>query len=199
MVLCQRLSWCVSKSKQLMGFQCQCHKVNDKYKDHSGHVVTSDLSIIPNEDLKQDFKRGTKYRPYANAFEHDDNQSSPCKDCTDAKKLLKWSLKTCLTASSEMNEIDPERYKQWQKIIESKIDERIVTIDKQIRDKQQHQAEEQTVKEREQKGEKKTKALKDLKKLYAVLVADKCASTYVIRCKVHLAKQVREEIIKNGT
>ncbi len=41
----------ISKSEQLMGFQYQCHKVNDKYKDHSGHVVTSDLSIIPNGDL----------------------------------------------------------------------------------------------------------------------------------------------------
>ena len=59
----------ISKSKQLMGFQCQCHKVSDKCKDHSGHAVTSGLSIIPNEDLIQDFKRGTKYRPYANAFE----------------------------------------------------------------------------------------------------------------------------------
>ena len=50
------------------------------------------------------------------------------------------------------------------------------------------------MKEREQKEEEKTKALKDLQKLYAVLVADKCASTYVIHCKVHLAKQLREEL-----
>ena len=98
-----------------------------------------------------------------------------------------------------MNEINPERYKQWQKIIESNIDERIVTIDKQIMDKQQYQAEGQTVKEREQKEEEKTKALKDLKKRYAVLVADKGASTYVIHCKVHLAKQVMDEINNNGT
>ena len=75
-----------------------------------------------------------------------------------------------------MNEIVPERYKQWQKIIESKIDERTVTIDKQIRDKQQHQAEEQTAKEREQKEEEKTKAIKELKKRYAVLVADKAVA-----------------------
>ena len=134
-----------------MGFQCQCHMVNDKYKDHSGHVVTSDLSIIPNEDLKRDFKRGTKYRPYANAFENDDSNSSPCKDGADAKKLLKWSLQTYITASSEMNEIDPDRYKQWQEIIERKIDERLVTIDKQIMDKQQDQTDGQTMKERKQK------------------------------------------------
>ena len=49
------------------------------------------------------------------------------------------------------------------------------------------------------KEEEKIKALTDLKKLYAVLAADKSASTYVIHCTVHLAKQVREEIIKNGT
>ena len=98
-----------------------------------------------------------------------------------------------------MNEIDPDRYKKWQEIIERKIDERLVTIDKQIMVKQQYQAEGQTVQEREQKEEEKTKALKDLKKVYAVLVADKCASTYVIHCKVHLAKQVMEEIIKNET
>jgi len=36
----------ISKSKQLMGFQCQCHKVSDKYKDHSGHVVTSATSYL---------------------------------------------------------------------------------------------------------------------------------------------------------
>ena len=66
-------------------------------------------------------------------------------------------------------------------------------------DKQQHQAEGQTVKEREQKEEEKTKALKDLKKRYAVLVVDKCASTYVIHCKVHLAKQVMDEINNNVT
>ena len=173
--------------------------VNEKYKDHSGHVVTSDLSIIPNEDLKQDFKRGTKYRPYANAFENDDSNSSPCKDGADAKKLLKWSLQTYITASSEMNEIDPDRYKKWQEIIERKIDERLVTIDKQIMDKQQDQTDGQTMKEREQKEEEKTKALKDLKKRYAVLVADKGASTYVIHCKVHLAKQVMDEINNNGT
>ena len=88
----------ISKSKQLIGFQC--HKVNDNYKGHSGHVVTSDLSIIPNEDLKQDFKRGPKYRPYANAFEHEDSQSSPCKDTGDAKELLKWSFRTYIAASS---------------------------------------------------------------------------------------------------
>ena len=47
----------ISKSKQLMGFKCQCHKISGKYKGHSGHVVTPDLatipnlSIIPNEDL----------------------------------------------------------------------------------------------------------------------------------------------------
>ena len=116
-----------------------------------------------------------------------------------AKKLLKWSLQTCITASSEMNEIDPDRYKQWQEIIERKIDERLVTIDKQIMDKQQDQADGQTMKEREQKEEEKTKALKDLKKRYAVLVADKGASTYVIHCKVHLAKQVMDEINNNGT
>ena len=173
-----------------MGFQCQCHKVNDKYKDHSGHVVTSDLLIIPNENLKQDFKRGTKYRPYANAFEHEDSQSSPCKDTGDTKELLKWPLRTYITASSEMNEIDPQRYKQWQKIVERKIDERIVTIDQQNRDRQQQQAGEQTAIEREQKEEEKTKALKALKKRYAVLVADKAASTYVIHRKVHLAKQL---------
>ena len=106
-----------------------------------------------------------------------------------------------------MNEIEPERYKQWQKIIERKIDERLVTIDKQIMDKQQdqadgqtmnereqNQADGQTMKEREQKDEEKSKALKDLKKRYAVLVADKCASTYVIHCKAHLAKQVMDEL-----
>ena len=147
-----------------MGFQCQCHKVNDKYKDHSGHVVTPDLSIIPNEDLKQDFKRGPKYRPYANAFEHEDSQSSPCKDTGDAKELLKWSLRTYIAASSEMNEIDPKRYKQWQKIMERKIDERIATVDQQNRDRQQQQAGEQTAIEREQKEEEKTKAFKELKK-----------------------------------
>lgn len=103
----------ISNSKQLMGFQCQCHKVSDKYKDHSGHVVTPDLSIIPNEDLKQDFKRGPKYTPYANAFGREDSQSSPCKDTGDAKELLKWSLGTNIAASSEMNEIDPKRYKLW--------------------------------------------------------------------------------------
>ncbi len=53
-----------------------------------------------------------------------------------------------------MNEIDPTRYKQWQKIIERKIDERIVTIDQQDRDRQQQQAGEQTEIEREQKEEK---------------------------------------------
>ena len=31
------------------------------------------------------------------------------------------------------------------------------------------------------------------------MVAHKYSSTYVIHCKVHLAKQVREEIIKNRT
>ena len=61
-----------------------------------------------------------------------------------------------------MNEIDPKRYKQWQKIIERKIDERIVTIDQQNRDRQQQQAGEQTAIEREQK-EEKTKALKNSK------------------------------------
>ena len=98
-----------------------------------------------------------------------------------------------------MNEIDPKRYNQWQKIIERKMDERIVTIDKQNRDKQQQQAEEQTAKEREQKEEEKTKALKELKKRYAVLVADKAASTCVIHRKVHLAKQVMEEMSTNET
>ena len=84
-------------------------------------------------------------------------------------------------------------------IIERKIDERIVTIDQQNRDRQQQQAGEQTAIEREQKEEEKTKALKELKKRYAVLVADKAASTYVIHCKVHLAKQVMEEISTNET
>ena len=41
--------------------------------------------------------------------------------------------------------------------------------------------------------------MKELKKQYAVLVADKAASTYVIHCKVHLAKQVMEEINTNET
>ena len=77
-------------------------------------------------------------------------------------------------------------------MIELKIDERIVTIDQQNRDRQLQQAGEQTAIEREQKEEEKTKALKELKKRYAVLVADKAASTYAIHCKVHLAKQVME-------
>ena len=41
--------------------------------------------------------------------------------------------------------------------------------------------------------------MKELKKQDAVLVADKAASTYVIHCKVHLAKQVMEEISTNET
>ena len=41
--------------------------------------------------------------------------------------------------------------------------------------------------------------MKELNKQYAVLLADKAASTYVIHCKVHLAKQVIEEISTNET
>ena len=41
--------------------------------------------------------------------------------------------------------------------------------------------------------------MKELKKQYAVLIADKAASTYVIHCKAHLAKQVMEEINTNET
>ena len=104
-----------------------------------------------------------------------------------------------------MNEIDPKRYKQWQQIMERKIDERIATSDQQNRDKRQQAVEqtaEEKTEEKEQNDEKtkeKTKEMKELKKQYAVLAADKAASTYVIHCKVHLAKQVMEEINTNET
>ena len=41
--------------------------------------------------------------------------------------------------------------------------------------------------------------MKELNKQYAVLLADKAASTYVIHCKSHLAKQAMEEINTNET
>ena len=70
-----------------------------KYKDESGHVVTTDLSIIDNDGLRAHMEAGTTFRGEYCAVEDDDNggENGPDHDPRPLEiKLLEASIKSCI-------------------------------------------------------------------------------------------------------
>ena len=50
------------QAHRLQHSQCNCCNMPAKYKDESGHVVTTDLSIIDNDRLRAHMQAGTTFR-----------------------------------------------------------------------------------------------------------------------------------------
>ena len=169
---------------QLQHRPCNCCNMPAKYKDESGHVVTTDLSIIDNEGLRARMEAGTTFRGEYCAIEDDDNdgENGPDRDPRPLEiKLLEASIKSYIKKSSDLNKVPAPIYFEWQRILMDKLTERYNAT---MAEHNERQA-------RNRRLDNETKrSLRILQKEYAILTADKAKNTYVIHCKKWLTEQV---------
>lgn len=52
----------IMSAHKICKHSCRCHLLPDKFKDASGHVVTTDLSVINNASQRKLMEKGTTFR-----------------------------------------------------------------------------------------------------------------------------------------
>ena len=160
---------------------CQCHLMPNKYKDASGHVVTTDLSIIPNTRLRTHMKAGTTFRgSYLECEQDSDSDDSQPLEI----KLLDAGIKSYIKKSSQLNDLPEGFYNEWRRLLMEKLTERYrQTVARYV----EQQMNERTL------DDEAVDCLRVIQRDYAILSADKAKNTYVIHCKPWLSKQVLQE------
>ena len=111
------------QAHRLQHSQCNCCNMPAKYKDESGHVVTTDLSIIENDRLRACMQAGTTFRgeycTAGDANDEDDRDSRPMEI-----KLLEASIKSYIKKSSDLNKVPIPNYFERQRVLTDKLTER---------------------------------------------------------------------------
>ena len=98
---------------------CECHL--SPYLNHQhGHVITGDLNIVTDKNLRNLLSKGPKYRePFPFSFEK-------------AKENIQLGLNDTIDTWSNKAQVTPEAFKEWKSTVTSAIDRRILSFSKKI-------------------------------------------------------------------
>ena len=100
------------KASKLSAAGCECHRVQDKFKDATGHVVTTDLTIVQLEAVRKDVQAGRTLR-----------NNTEQGGGGDIRELVEWSIGAYVNASSEIHDVPPSMFNELVKKVNQKADE----------------------------------------------------------------------------
>ena len=165
---------------------CDCARINEKFKDHSGHVCTTKLDIIEDPTLRNLMKKGTTFRKEFTA-----TGSNPTSGSRNPKPMeiimLTESLKHYIENSSEMHEIPTIWFQEWKNLVIKAAGIKIEALRNEIRLSQ----------EDEEAIRRSQNYLLEFRSKYAIITADKAKNTYVITCKPWLCQQAMKEAVES--
>ena len=156
---------------------CQRHRYPARFKNSSGHVVTTDLQIVDNKDLREYMDKGTTFRT--------DYTPSDGGMVTElvGEALQKYIIDTC-----SVNEVPGVWFEEWIRLIMARLKDRLTEMNS-----------DNSFTPDRSSGRQYKGAIKALQQDFAICTADKASSTYVLVCKHHLASQVEVELDNNDT
>jgi len=160
--------------------ECDCGRVSEKFKDASGHVVTTDLQIVEQEDLRKRMQAGTTFRSDYERNEFIDREAAESEEI----QTLEASIDHYIDRCCEINEIQPYLFAEWRGVLLTRLQQRYDEVAATVLNEAAT-----AVLERGDYSQ----YLKQFKRKYAIITADKAKNTYCIVCKSHLCKQIMEE------
>jgi len=158
---------------------CDCDMVPAKYKDASGHVVTTDLSIVQNDLARSFMQKGTTFRHmYVPGLE------TYTGNRPEEIQALDRSISNYILQSAETHEVPEYLYEDWHHTILAKLEERYEEVAAQV-------MEESTAQEGDNVASRAY--LTQFRKQYSIITGDKAKNTYCVLCKRHLSQQIMQE------
>ena len=151
---------------------CECR--NSKFKDsHHRHIVTGDLRIIENNNLRKILSKGPKFRP-GKVIDFNECKVSIITGITEC--LNKWCVKHAIPIST---------FSGWLTNVKTRIDLKILQISSNF----QHHRINPGI-----NNENVLKSLKDLHEKYVITHIDKATGNIAIICKRHYASVLVQEL-----
>ena len=138
-----------------------------------GHVITGDLNIIKNDELRQLIKRGPLYRERNNI-----DWNLNIKLCKEAviKYKEKWAAK---------EKVDKRILNEWHYIVNSYIDRKVQYLKINCRNRYKKQV---------LKSNKCMEYLNNFHKEYVLVPADKATNNVIIICKKYYLEVILKEL-----
>ena len=155
---------------------CDCDQSSFLNHDH-GHIVTGDLNIITDLNLRNLISKGPKYReplPFS---------------CVKAKSEILAGLDNCILSWSKKAGLSHIAFDDWKSTIISKIDDRISSL----------VAKNNTSKFSTLKTNSASNCLADLHSKYVMVPIDKAANNVAFICKRFYAQVLLKELGLLGT
>ena len=156
---------------------CSCHKVPNRFKDASGHVVTTDLRGVEHDGLRKQMQAGTTFRSDHEQSELVDRRAAESEEIQTLQASIEHYIERCC----EINEILPYLFSEWHGILLEKLQK----IYDEVAGKVQSEAATAILEHSDY-----DKYLKQFRRQYAIFTADKAKNTCCIVCKPHLCKQI---------
>ena len=152
--------------------QCECKNSEFTDKNH-GHILTGNLNIVEDEDLKNLLKQGPKYReqPGQNNF-------------TSLNRNLRKQIKVFINSWSQKTGIPLEAFGEWQTTVFEMINNRLKFLKKIPK----------VIPKEVLKNPSSSECLKSLHERFVLTSVDKAAHNIAIICKKYYIKVVLSEI-----
>ena len=151
--------------------QCECNTSSHLYQSY-GHVITGDLSIIPNSKLRDLIAKGPKYREPCKV-DWDKNLSLLC-EAVD-QYALQWAKREIVELS-----VLPS----WKEMVKGQIEERISRLKRNFKQPTGKVLQNVDVKA----------CLSDLHNKYVFVPADKAPNNIIIICKSYYIETLLKEL-----
>ena len=151
--------------------QCECNTSSHLYQPY-GHVITDDLSIIPNSKLRDLIAKGPKYREPCKV-DWDKNLSLLC-EAVD-QHALQWAKREIVELSV---------LSSWKEMIKGQIEERISKLKQNFKQPTGKVLQNVDVKA----------CLSDLHNKYVFVPADKAPNNIIILCKRYYIETLIKEL-----
>lgn len=102
--------------------QCQCHLVPNKFKDKSGHVVTTNLDIVDNDEVRKLMKARTTFRHEYLPMHFDTEQYG--NQLPEELLALDHSITECIERCAELHELPTYMFNDWANVLMTKLKEK---------------------------------------------------------------------------
>ena len=151
--------------------QCECNTSSHLYQPY-GHVITGDLSIIPNSKLRDLIAKGPKYR-------------EACKvDWDKTLSLLCEAVDQYVLQGAKRGIVELSVLSSWKEMVKGQIEERISKLKQNFKQPTAKVLQNADVKA----------CLSDLHNKYVFVPADKAPNNIMIICKKYYIKTLIKEL-----
>jgi len=156
---------------------CPCKNVDTKFVDsHHKHVITGDLSLIKNDQLRGIFKKGPKFREPKDV------------NFVVAKQLIEDGINSYIKQIGDDNGLEPPCFSEWKGFILGLIDSKIESIQSVFVKKKVEPV---------LKNKQILNILKELHGSYVTVPIDKAQNNVAFICKQFYAEVLSQELNKS--